>query len=196
MQVVDFVINGGHDCVAGNHEQMMCDWKYGDYADMLWLGNGGDACLDSYRESDHPYLKGDVNVEKFEQHREWMKQLPIILEYPSILTPDGRHLVVSHSVCHNYYKALKAENEAKKIDAEKRVPWNRSFHKIKDAGFFNVIGHTPEEDNPRIRKIYANIDTGCFVGHDGWKRFKKGGLGKLTGLHVETMIIYQQECID
>lgn len=200
-EVVQYVIDNGFDCVQGNHEQMMIDWN-GSYNDMLWIGNGGDICLDSYYENDGgkddigSYLKGSFNQEMFDKHKLWMSTLPVLIEYDDIKTPDGRRLVVSHSLCHNYYKALHGNDESRAEHAKTQIPWNRNFHKIKDAGFFNVIGHTPDEENPKIRKIYANIDTGAFCGYGGWKRFKKGGLGYLTALHVPTMTIYKQECID
>tara|TARA_R100000951_G_scaffold101420_1_gene92912 strand:- start:11195 stop:11956 length:762 start_codon:yes stop_codon:yes gene_type:complete len=197
-QVVEYVIKHGHDCVAGNHELMMHDWT-GRFNDMLWLGNGGDACLDSYKGPSDPltpYLKGEVDRVTFQDHQKWMGELPILIEYPNVKTPDGRRLVVSHSICHNQWKHLRGDDERKAKEAEAAVPWNRSFHNLKDAGFYNVIGHTPDEDNPKIKKIYANIDTGAFCGYGGWKRFKRGGLGYLTALHVPTMTLYRQECID
>lgn len=193
--VVQYVIDNGFDCVQGNHEQMMLDWN-SSYGNMLWLGNGGDITLDSYHEGDHGYLKGELNKKVFEEHRLWMSTLPILIEYPDCKTPDGRSLVVSHSICHNYYKALHGKNQHRAEQAASQIPWNRSFSSIKDQGFFNVIGHTPDECNPKIKKIYANIDTGAFCGYGGWKKFKKGGLGYLTALHVPTMTIYRQECID
>jgi serine/threonine protein phosphatase 1 len=198
MEVVQFVMDNGYDCVQGNHEQMMVDWS-GRHSDVLWLGNGGDICLDSYRHAidpEKPWLKPDVNKELFEEHRKWMASLPVYIEYPNCKPKEDRHLVVSHSVCHNYWKAIKAKDPHRKEQAMQQIPWNRNFSSLKDAGFYNVIGHTPDEENPVIKKIYANIDTGAFCGYGGWKRFKEGGLGYLTALHVPTMTVYQQECID
>lgn len=197
-QVVEFVMDNGYDCVQGNHEQMMVDFTY-RYDDMLWLGNGGDITLDSYRpdpDEDKPYLKPDIDKEVFEEHRRWMASLPVAIKYEDVKTPDGRELVVSHSICHSYWQMLNSKEESRVKLAKTHIAWNRRFHKIKDQGFFNVIGHTPDENNPKIKKIYANIDTGVFCGYGGWKRFKEGGLGYLTALHVPTMTIYQQECID
>ena len=197
-QVVQYVIDNGYGCVQGNHEQMMVDWK-GKYSDMMWLGNGGEITLDSYYENDseeQSYLKGILNQEVFDEHKLWMSTLPTLIEYKDVLTPDGRHLVVSHSLCHNHVKNLYGNDEYRASQAEIEIKWGRSFHKVKDAGFFNVIGHTPQKENPKINNIYANIDTGAFMGYGGWKVHKKGGLGYLTALHVPTMTIYQQECID
>lgn len=198
-EVVQYVIDNGFDCVQGNHEQMMVDYTF-KISDMMWVGNGGDICLDSYRHGDRdpnaPYLKPPLDMELFNKHKLWMSELPVFLEYKDVLTPHGRHLVVSHSLCHNYYKALHGSDEARVEHARTQIPWNRNFHNIKDAGFFNVIGHTPDEENPKIRTVYANIDTGAFCGFGGWKKYKKGGLGYLTAIHVPTMTVYKQECID
>jgi len=197
-QVVDYVIDNGHDCVAGNHEKMMIDWTY-SFSDMMWLGNGGYESIDSYKQAadpDTPHMTGPIDKEKFEEHRKWMKTLPVFMEYKDVKTPDGRHLVVSHSVCHNYWKAIHGKDKERIKSAKYQIVWNRNFHALKDAGFFNVIGHTPEETNPKIKTTYANIDTGAFFGCGGWKRFQKGGLGYLTALHVPTMTIYKQECLD
>lgn len=192
-EVVQFVIDNGHDCVQGNHEQMMVDWT--SWGDVLWVGNGGDATLDSYRIA-QTLPKSEVDNELFDKHRVWMANLPVVIEYPNVKNPDGRSLVVSHSICHNYWKDFHCDDPHRVEKAMVNIAWNRNFHKLKDAGFFNVIGHTPDENNPKIKKIYANIDTGAFVGYGGWKKWKEGGLGKLTALHVPTMTIYQQECID
>ena len=197
-QVVEYVIKHGHDCVSGNHELMMVDYSVG--VDLYnWIGQGGRETVDSYYENDSKeqyYLKGEFNKKVYEEHLDYMDLLPILIEYPNVKTPDGRHLVVSHSICHNQWKPFHGDNIGRADKAAYEILWGRSFHKIKDAGFFNVIGHTPDEDNPKIKKIYANIDTGAFLGYGGWKKYKEGGLGKLTALHVPTMTVYQQECID
>jgi serine/threonine protein phosphatase 1 len=204
-EVVEFVIENGHDCVAGNHELMMGDFKLRNYSvrnysdNALWLGNGGTDTRKSYcypPDATAPHMPGPVDEGLFVQHQLWMKELPIYIEYPNVKTPDGRHLVVSHSIIHPYWKNLHSEDKARYHHGANQTVWGRCFHKMKDQGFFNVIGHTPEEENPRIRKIYANIDTGAFIGYGGWKKHKRGGLGKLTALHVPTMTVYQQECIE
>ena len=197
-EVVQFVVDNGHLCVMGNHEQMMNDRKYDNSQDALWLGNGGSECLDSYYERDvnPPYLRGDFDKETFLLHKKWMEDLPVVIDLGDIKTPDGRSVVVSHSICHNYWKAFMGENPDRADMAASSIMWGRNFSNVKDQGFFNIIGHTPDEINPKITKVYANIDTGAFCGLGGWNKYKKGGLGKLTALHVETMTIYQQECID
>lgn len=204
--LVQWVMDNGFDCVQGNHEQMMVDWN-GKMSDMLWIGNGGDVTLDSYydKPSDTDedgeyqpgmYLKGDFDAETFKNHQLWMNNLPILIHYPDCKNPDGRELVVSHSICHNYWKAIHGDDTARAEQAYAMVAWNRNFHNIKDQGFYNVIGHTPLDYGPKIKKPYANIDTGCFIGYKGWKKFKKPDNGCLTALHVPTGTIYSQECLD
>lgn len=204
--LVQWVIDNDFDCVQGNHEQMMVDWN-GKMSDMLWIGNGGDTTLDSYyskpKYEDEDgnyqpgmYLKGDFDAETFKDHQLWMNNLPIVIHYKDCKTPEGRELVVSHSICHNYWKAIHGNDEHRAEQAYVHVAWGRSFHKIKDQGFYNVIGHTPQDDGPKIKKIYANIDTGCFMGYGGWKRWQTPKNGRLTALHVPTMEIIDQKLVD
>jgi serine/threonine protein phosphatase 1 len=198
--LVQWVIDNGFDCVQGNHEQMMVDWN-GKMSDMLWIGNGGDTTLDSYYDNNDPdaiggYLKGDFDAETFKNHQLWMNNLPILIHYQDCKTPDGRELVVSHSICHNYWKAIHGDDQYRAEQAYAHIAWNRSFHNIKDQGFYNVIGHTPQDNGPKITKVYANIDTGCFVGYGGWKRKKTPKNGVLTALHVPTMEIMDQTLVD
>lgn len=197
-EVVQFVMGNNHLCVMGNHEQMMVDWQVGNTQDALWLGNGGNECLDSYYQKDvnPPYLRGEFDMDTFLKHKKWMENLPVVIDLDSVKTPEGKNVVVSHSLCHNYWKALMGNDKSRADMAGNNIIWNRNFSNVKDQGFFNIIGHTPDEKNPKITQVYANIDTGAFCGLENWVKHKKGGLGKLTALHVETMTIYQQECVD
>ena len=203
--LVQWVIDNGYDCVQGNHEQMMVDWN-GKISDNLWIENGGDITLDSYYKKDLNekeekyisgyYFKGNFDAGTFKDHQLWMSNLPVVIEYPNCKNLEGRRLVVSHSVCHNYWRAIHDTDIERNKKAYVMIAWNRDFHKIKDQGFFNVIGHTPLYDGPKIKKPYANIDTGCFMGCSGWKSFGKDLSGYLTALHVPTGNVYNQECID
>jgi len=190
-QIVQYCIDNNIQCVKGNHEEMMVDWIENgcNYNDMLWLGNGGLNCLDSYKEtSGDEYLKGDVDMGKLEEHALWMKTLPYYIEFPEIKNDEGRYLVISHSNINNVWKFRNSEEKHHQKTFRSTVTWSRPFN-IKDVPeIYNVIGHTPQEHGPRIKKIYANIDTGCF--------YKNYGYGKLTALQFPEMIIYEQENID
>lgn len=194
-QVVQWAIDNKIPCVKGNHEQMMVDWIANGcrYGDMLWLGNGGDKALDSYKEKPKvdfddddyvpgQYLKGEINMEVFKKHALWMDSLPFYIEFPDIKNDEGRYLVISHSNIGNVWNVKDTER------GQAEITWGRP-HKIKDVPeIYNVIGHTPQENGARLRKIYANIDTGCF--------YTRGGYGKLTALQFPEMIIYEHENID
>jgi serine/threonine protein phosphatase 1 len=211
-QVVDFVRDlverGVADCVLGNHEQMMIDWT-GRFSDMMWIGNGGQQCKDSYYEKPSPtdprndpesdeykpgsYLKGDFNKEAFEDHKDWFRTLPVYMEYKDIKNEDGRHLVVSHSHVHNVWRRLHSTNldDGMRKQIHKEITWGRPRQVQEEPDIYNVIGHTPQEE-ARIRSFYANIDTGCFYKHER----HKGNYYHLTALEFPSMELYTQECID
>lgn len=192
MQVVQHAIDNNFHVVTGNHEQMMVDWiKNGmHYNDMLWLGNGGMAALDSYKEvAEGEYLKGDLDLKLLVNHALYMDTLPLYIEFPNVKNDDGRYLVISHSNITNVWKYRDTQDEIMRKRFENEVTWGRP-NKIKDvAEIYNVIGHTPQKDGPRLRQIYANVDTGCaYKNHPGY--------GKLTAIQFPEMIIYEQENID
>jgi serine/threonine protein phosphatase 1 len=85
-EVVEFVMKNNHDCVMGNHEFMMANWS-GSYSDMLWLGNGGDKALESYKlpaDPIVPHIKGPINHAVFKDHQKWMADLPFLVMSPKV----------------------------------------------------------------------------------------------------------------
>lgn len=63
---------------------------------------------------------------------------------------------------HNELRKKLSKASDKAVAFSKNILWARPY-KIKDAGgIYNVHGHTPQQDGPRIRKIYSCVDTGCF----------------------------------
>lgn len=190
-QVVEFVKAGGYSCVTGNHELMMRDWINSgcNYNHMLWLGNGGNQALDSYKEtSDDEYLKGDVDFELLKEHAEWMSSLPIYLEFKE-LKKDDRHLVVSHSHISNVWKWRDSDEVPRQFHFEQEVTWGRPT-KLKDTHeIFNVIGHTPV-DGAKVKSFYANVDSGCFY------TAQQDSFGHLTALKFPEMTLYTQDNID
>lgn len=200
MQIVQWCIDNKIPVVTGNHELMMNDeinqalnlyknsgvvWRQG-----LWGTQGGYETLCSYLEETtvDGETKEILNVEKVKEHCEWFKTLPFYIEFPDIKNEDGRYLVISHSNIGNVWKVRDSKDKSRIYHFENEIVWGRP-RKIKDVPtIFNVIGHTPQEGGPRIRKTYANIDTGCF--------YKQPGFGVLTALQFPEMVVYQQDNVD
>lgn len=191
--VIDLVRNNNYYCVKGNHEYMMVDehqnvlnmikqercwWTAG-----LWILNGGKETIDSYRKEDRTF-----DIDAIKDHIEWANKLPFFKKFIHIRGEEDRFLVVSHSHIANIWKKLERPTQ----EANQRLKdmiWGRPHVIDCVPEIYNVIGHTPIKNGPRITKVYANIDTGCYYN-------KEPGYFKLTALQYPEMIIYQQENID
>lgn len=191
--VIDFVKEGGYDCVKGNHEVMMLqELSFGSdekgfyhvvesYANGIWLMNGGDRCLDSYEDA-----KGNVDSVKLKEHWDWIQTLPYYLEYPELKNDKGQHLLITHSTAAHVWDD---PNVAKDSDRFRDyVTWERRPFPKKIQGIYNVYGHTPQADQATIKDHFACIDTGGY--------FKRKPYGKLTALSFPEMIVYEQENIE
>ncbi len=179
-QVVQWAIDNNIESVQGNHEVMMIT-NHRNF-NASWMYNGGEQTLDSYKDKD-----GNIDEGTFITHQEWMNDLPLVLAFPDVKNEDGRYLVVSHSSCGAVWDWSHKRKEEQASLYEGVVLWGRNAPK--DAPeIYNVFGHTPQENGPRIKQPFANVDTGCF--------YKEPGYGKLTGLQFPEMIVYEQENID
>ena len=202
-QVIQFCIDNDVDVAMGNHELMMLDGalrafsyytKNGWWGNDMWVQHGGRATMDSYLDIVPEWPEHGASVESFDMtallaHLKWMKKLPYYIEYPELKTADGRYLVCSHSNIHNVWKHRNSEDKEKKNSFEEQVVWARPT-KVKDCfDIFNVFGHTPQQNGPRIRVPFANIDTGCFYKEEE-------GYFQLTCLQFPEMKVYSQENID
>lgn len=139
-KVVDFVKNGGYDCVQGNHEWM----AYDDHASFKL--NGG-------KNTDREYFD---NPELWEEHKAWFKTLPCFIKYEDAETLFNRKLVVSHTT-------LAVNWEKLHYLAPSQLVWDREMVPDDIPGWFNIYGHTPVS-NPQIDHYFANIDTGAVFG--------------------------------
>ncbi len=205
-QVVQYCIDNDILVTIGNHEEMMIYSGGQSRWSMPWVQNGGDKTLRSYgtkvyvnkegiyelidteeKEKDtqnHIYVR---DVTAIEEHLEWMEKLPVYLEFPDIKNDDGRYLVVSHSHIANAWRGIKKYGMNYK--RRETILWDRPYKLKNIPDIYNVIGHTPIQNGPKIKKSYANIDTGCYYN-------KEPGHNILTALQFPEMIIYQQENID
>ena len=96
-EVVKFIMDNNYDCVLGNHEEMFLEFAPSKENEDLsnskhWLFNcGGEQTLKSYTCKDEYYKQYD-----------FMKTLPLYLEYKDYKTTDNRYLLVSHSAVGKY----------------------------------------------------------------------------------------------
>jgi serine/threonine protein phosphatase 1 len=189
--VIDFVKDGGHDCVVGNHEVMMLDeLSFGKddkgeyhlvkgYHDGIWVMNGGDKCIDSYEDGN-----GNVDVKALKKHYEWLKTLPYFLEYPELVDKKGQHLLVTHTTASEAWGKMPHDS----VHFKGHVTWDRVTFPKKIKGIFNVYGHTPQADKATSKDYFANIDTGAY--------YKRKPYGRLTALQFPEMIFYVQENVE
>lgn len=182
MQVVQYVMEHPEIlCVKGNHEEMM-------YTDLdktteypgTWEHNGGEQTLRNYEDN-----SGKLDRDKIDKHIEWMKKLPLYLEFEDVKNDDGRHLVVSHA------SIIAMWNHKEESNFKDEVLWNRDSVNTSQClrnSIYNVFGHTPQYMTPTITEYYANIDTGCV--------FNRTGYHNLTALRFPSLEIIQQTNID
>lgn len=191
--VIDFVKNGGYDCVKGNHEVMMLqELSFGkdengpyhvveSYMNGIWLMNGGDKCLDSYDDAN-----GNIDLAKLKEHWEWLKTLPYYLEYPELKDKHGQHLLVTHSTAAHVWEDHKVAKDSDRF--RDYVTWERLNFPKKIKDIYNVYGHTPQADQATVKQHFACIDTGGY--------FKRKPYGKLTALQFPEMVVFEQENIE
>ncbi len=154
--VIKFVMDNNYDCVLGNHEKMFLE-----YSTMLendrknpslvnWLfKNGGEQTLSSY-----------TSKEEFYKQLDFLKLLPLYLEYKDYKTKDGRYLVVSHSAIGQTWELRNSQNEVNIKRFESQLLWSR-YKDFDNSEIFNVYGHTIFEE-PLINDYSSAIDLGCY----------------------------------
>lgn len=188
-KVIDHARKYNIPVAVGNHELLMDppDTRWS----QCWIMNGGRATLKEYETipvyeevvaERMGFQEYKTDIDALESDRQWIKSLPLYLEFKDIKREDGRHLVVSHTSLSEFWD--KKDDPGIKMDA---VWWRKSMPKdIK--GVFNIFGHTPQA-KPLVRDHFANIDTGCV--YNG-----SFNMSTLTALQFPEMIFYTQENID
>ncbi len=181
--VIEFVKLNNYDCILGNHEMYMIDTLPLILEDMnnlnyKWiLKYGGDKTLKSYNDLD-----------LIKEHLEWLKTLPLYIEYKDLKTSDNRHLVVSHSHILESWKYKDYAKDSKEHKVFENECLYSRYKSFDNRDIFNVFGHTPVQ-NPQINEFKANIDLGCFYKNEY-------EVGKLCALEFPSMQIFIQENID
>ncbi|CAN1210316.1 metallophosphoesterase family protein [Tumidithrix helvetica PCC 7403] len=166
--VVAWVMQQGHFCLKGNHEQMCIEAFAAPDTSTVWNGwlvNGGIRTLESYGENG-----------MLESHVEWMTQLPLYLDLGDVwLVHAGL----------NPYLPLEEQGE-------EEFCWIRErFHRSTEPYFPNktiITGHTitfifPEVEPGQLAlgAGWLDIDTGAYHPKSGW----------LTALDIDNAIVHQ-----
>lgn len=166
--VVRWVMQNGHACLRGNHEQMCLDAYQSKKGSLVWKGwmmNGGTNTLESYGES-------GVTPE----HIDWMQQLPLFIDL-------GDAWLVHAGLNPNVPLELQGARE---------FCWIRDeFHSASEPFFDDKIiitGHT-------ITFVFPNVEPGNLVLGKGWLDIDTGGYhprsGWLSALDLDSATVYQ-----
>jgi len=204
-KVIEFVKNGGHDCVLGNHEAMMLDeLTFKPHRNKpgqeivhintyrgIWLPNGGENCLRSYlKDSTEQLESGEVaerrdhDIEALKEDMAWLRTLPYHILYEDVVNSKGQKLLVTHTTAAHVWGRCPPEN----LEFIESVTWERDSSPPEIEGIYNVFGHTPQYCGPTIKEQFACIDGGAY--------YNRTGYGKLFALQYPEMIIYEQENIE
>lgn len=138
-KVLDFVLNNLHDCVMGNHEEMMI------YDREMWITNGG---MITYNEF------GNDRETREKERKKYSERIKLSFPYYKIYpecVKDGRKLLVCHGGLCNEDLNYNVRNGL--------ITWLRSDW-IDHPEYFQVVGHTPVKE-PALLNYIALIDTGC-----------------------------------
>lgn len=166
--VVRWVMENGHSCLRGNHEQMCLDAYRSNEGSLVWKGwmmNGGSNTLDSYDEGRVP-----------QEHIDWMQQLPLFMDL-------GDSWLVHAGLNPNLPLELQGAPE---------FCWIRDeFHSATEPFFTDKIiitGHT-------ITFVFPNVEPGNLVLGKGWLDIDTGGYhprsGWLSALDLDSAMVYQ-----
>jgi serine/threonine protein phosphatase 1 len=152
LDCIDICVNKNIKVVKGNHEDMCIDYYFKEkrYQDDIWESNGGNKTLDELIA-----IIQDSTIElseakkKVDNYINWMKNLPLyyLIEENTLISHAG---IVAD---------LKSECEG----SHPGIFWNRDIETNKD--YFQIFGHTPLENGPKITSKYLNIDTGAVFGN-------------------------------
>jgi serine/threonine protein phosphatase 1 len=182
VEVVKFVRESGHLCVMGNHEEamitqgfvLMRSFETGEDlpTHSMWYSNGGVWTLRSYGlvklENGKP-VKADNFTEGLKQFKEdmkWMEKLPLFIEL-EVEHISGLPVVVSHAPVATVWGLRYVESMYKTF---RDMALSNRRDPDEDSKIFNIFGHTPVKFGVEIQPHHVNVDTGCYIGRNGYSR--------------------------
>lgn len=184
---IDYLVElqkSGYTLVAirGNHEQMLLDSLFNSERLRLWIRNGGNKTLDSYRKM---YDLEDSSVEELipEEHIAFFLSMPFFHKISS----------VSYAVHGGIIFPINDDD-----GSMQKMPWLRPWECAESIpeGVTVIHGHTPVPLHEVKRQAFyynalVNLDAGCVYAG------KYPGLGYLTCLNLDKKELlycaYQEE---
>ncbi len=217
--VIQYVMNNGL-CLNSNHGHMFVDYyKYNTfgksnlyknylpyYEPNIFFSNSGEVTLSSYFNINYDTISDQlIKNTTIPIHIKWLEKLPMFLR-----TKD---YFFSHAPYKNGYSLKEVCNLGKGFNqsdytGDNTLLWNRKVSRcpVKQlSGKINIFGHN---SNQYIRVYTLDFPNGISVENNKdfqymLKEKKVYGIcldtsknKVLTGLHIPTMTIYQQEYID
>lgn len=166
--------------VIGNHDYWASDWMVGFYSERMWIKQGGQATIDSY--------KGNILLQDVIKHGEWLKSLPYFLEIDNKLFVHGGSKDL-HNIKNEFGLDITWDRNLWGKVATKYFDFKSYPFKIETAPYDEVyLGHTTtSRARPDLKPImldnYFLIDQG-------------GGMeGKLTVMDIDTKEYWQSDLV-
>ncbi len=179
-EVLDYFMNTPNTrAIMGNHEHMMLDHitKGGFYGSHIWLWNGGKTTLRSFEPT------GELQNPVPTKYLEWLAKLPKYIEIDNCL--------IAHSFIRGYFQKddLKVACDLGKTVTDKEettIIWNRAEPRRRDEWRLQICGHNSQFG---LREWRDEEGLFAICLDDSRQRV-------LTGLHLETMTIYQEDYVE
>jgi hypothetical protein len=166
--VIRWFMNHGK-AIYGNHEDLMLDFARNTfrYQKGLWFYNGGNATYESFNKT----IPEDVI--------KWIESLPLFMKFDDVF--------VSHAFVGNWSNLSNTLQLHKITGAnEYSIIWNRGIPQRTDKYSIQIAGH-----NSQFGYREFSDNDGVFAyGIDTSRE------NVLTGIHIPSFTVYQQEIID
>ena len=162
-EVIEYVIEGGHKCVKGNHEHLMQKYLYDAVVNGIhspWSEDYRYGGIETYKS----YLD---DYETMQKHLSWIASLPTYIQIDNYFITHGYGLeYYEHRDNPEYYNDFLLSRYEEGMDVSK-------------SDVINIFGHCVFDEVIEHESFYA-IDTGCAYGK------------KLTALELGSMKIIQE----
>lgn len=145
--VVDLVIEKNYDVVLGNHDRLMgaeSNPKHWKHYESLWKDNHGIKTWNSYGKK-YYIMRSKIHRQKFMSHVNFMKNLPLVLEFPNIKI-NNRTLILSHAPMCRAVELIGGIDSLKKlINQDVKTLWKQWLNSYVNEKIPNFEDHFEHE---------------------------------------------------